>query len=634
MIETVQSLAVLGAVTAAMIFYGRWCLRLLSPGDASDTGLSMAAGLAAFSALTAVFEISCTASASSLVAIVGAGAALQGVHLARHRNGLSIGMQAFFRSPGHWLAAALLAAFLINAARWHYGIIDDRMGYLVFPRRILQEGCIGRDAFNFRRIEVGLGGGGAYFYALFQSLVSASQTRLADLGLGSICLLFLVHGHAKALRLSVRAHALALLAAILVVIFSPIINNTPETLGKAELYALMRVAAGGIEPSPQARRGALVGLLFCSLLLLKTSYLVPASAVVAALYVPMLLTQPVGLTLLECGSAAGLAMALMLPWMLVSFSIAHTFWYPLLGDGTLRGQEAHGYASLPHFLSDSGRLGLIMAPACLMSALAVRQKRWPSQSPLALMPAFALLLTLLAQTKFTIFGYRYGALGAATVFLFYIPQALAAPAINRGAAFAGTALQALAILVLISNNTLGERWFYAGGLAGWVRGQPSGTDLPVMPGGKIPDYQAAIPAHVKMLALVPWPSRLDFARNDISVMDWPGMIGPPGMPALNDAAGWRAYLLGTGVRYVAYAYGGEVNFTDRSIASNIAFFSRPQTRSQYQIDLLTRFRDVKHLFNAMLGCGRPVFDDRATAVFDLTTLSPGCLRQPQAATAK
>ena len=49
--------------------------------------------------------------------------------------------------------AILYGIFLINAAKWHYGFIDDQMGYLVFPERILTEGCLGRDPFDFRRVE-------------------------------------------------------------------------------------------------------------------------------------------------------------------------------------------------------------------------------------------------------------------------------------------------------------------------------------------------------------------------------------------------------------------------------------------------------------------------------------------------
>ena len=236
------------------------------------------------------------------------------------------------------LVAVLLAAFLINAARWHYAGIDDRMGYLVFPRRIVMQGCIGRDVFNFRRLEVGLGGGGAYFYALFQALLGTGQTRLASLGLGSLCLMLLVRGHAREAGLSAHEQASVLLAALAVIVFSPIVNNTPETLGKAELYALMRVVISTFPDRTGARRGVLVGLLVACLALLKTSYLPPAVAVAAALYVPLLLTRAVGPVLIEWACAvAGVCRAAAAVDAGVVWHCAH-----VLVSGAWRRNDGHG----------------------------------------------------------------------------------------------------------------------------------------------------------------------------------------------------------------------------------------------------------------------------------------------------
>ena len=132
----------------------------------------------------------------------------------------------------------------------------------------------------------------------------------------------------------------------------------------------------------------------------------------------------------------------------------------------------------------------------------------------------------------------------------------------------------------------------------------------------MPEYQRAIPEGARFLALVPWPSQLDFRRNDVSVMDWPGMIGPPGMPALDDVPGWQIYLRRAGFGYVAYSYGDEVGYGDAAMARDIAYFSQPAHFSQYQVDLLTGFRGVKHVFDKMMACGA-VFDDQAVVVIDL-----------------
>ena len=61
------------------------------------------------------------------------------------------------------------------------------------------------------------------------------------------------------------------------------------------------------------------------------------------------------------------------------------------------------------------------------------------------------------------------------------------------------------------------------------------------------------PPGERLLAVVSWPSLLDFKRNQIWIMDWPGMMGPAGMPLGGDAEAWDAYLTKASVRYVVYS---------------------------------------------------------------------------------
>jgi hypothetical protein len=69
-----------------------------------------------------------------------------------------------------------------------------------------------------------------------------------------------------------------------------------------------------------------------------------------------------------------------------------------------------------------------------------------------------------------------------------------------------------------------------------------------------PALQGSVPEHATLLVLLDLPSRLDFKRNRVFLLDQPGNVSPP--PHLPIGQGPQAlarYLLDQGVRYVAYS---------------------------------------------------------------------------------
>lgn len=625
MLQITEGLIVLLAVVAALQYYGHVTVSALSPDRKYDAGITLAVGISLYNVLAGVLEVSCTANSLFLVGLVLSGAVLGTARLAWRLKYLPLSLKPGPGTPIFLIFIFLLAAFLINAAYWNYSALDDRMGYLVFPERILEQGCIGRDMFHFRRIEAGLGGGGSYNYALFQAFLNITHARLADLGLGSICLLLLVHGHARELKLSPPVHAAALLLGLCIVVFSPIINNTPETLGKAVLYALLRLTMSSYLDRCRARRGALIALLFCCLAILKTSFVPPATAVVLAFYGTLILTRFSPGLIKEGASSALLVFIFLSPWMLVSYDMAGTLWYPILGTGTFGDAEVAGFAKMEQYLKDGGRLAFIMAFPCFMAFVGIRRRCWGKLSLFAaVIPLLMTVLVLASQTKFTIFGYRYGHMGPATLFLFYtlISAALALQA--RWTRAVQAIFQTLIIALLVSNNTLGYRWFYDGWIGHQLQGRATPSSTIALMNGTAPAYQLAIPDGQSMLAFVPWPSLLDFGRNNVFVMDWPGMTGPPGMPDLDNIKAWKEYLISIGARYVVYSYGNEVGYSDAQIARDIDAFRY----SQFQVHLLSNFRAAKATFLAMKSCGPVVYDDGIVAVFEPRLLSDICLATP------
>jgi hypothetical protein len=603
----------LAAALCALTFFGACLLRILLPGLRHDRGLGTAFGIAAYLAICGALEVTRSGSRPLLLALVAVGVV---GFIITSREPWVLRLPTIATAPraallGFATFAGLYALFLVNAADWHYGFLDDVLGYLVFPERILSEGSIGRDPFNYRRIESGLTGGGSYLYALFRAALPMRQTRLADVGVGSACLLLLVAAHAREQGLAGMRLAGMLLIALAFIAFGPLWNNTPDTTGKALLFALYRLAFVLQSRPPSPRRGAALGFLFFAAVALKTSYLPAAVGGLAAFYVASFATQSPLRVIVEAVATAIAATAVMLPWMLASYATAQTPWYPVLGTGTLSPLEVSGIAAPYMYLTEAGRLLVIVAPALLIALGASRSLALRGQRLfLASLAPCSTALTLASQLKITVFGYRYGLAGVTAVTLFYLPLAARWQPV-RLLRLGLVCLVALGLLTLVTKDRGRTQWFDSGWIAELILGpahyEPGQwrNDL----GAQLHAMQAAVPPGAPMLVLLSWPALLDFQRNPIAVMDHAGMMGPGHRPAANDPAGWSRYLLGLGIRYVAYSYADEAAFTTSFARRERNRYNEPWQASAYVVADATANIEMRETLLALRDLGTVIYDD-------------------------
>jgi len=124
--------------------------------------------------------------------------------------------------------------------------------------------------------------------------------------------------------------------------------------------------------------------------------------------------------------------------------------------------------------------------------------------------------------------------------------------------------------------------------------------------------QRAIPAGATLLARLEMPFLLDFRRNTILIMDWPGGASPPpGMPLSNTSEALAAYWLSRSIRYVAYSYANEAGFSQQSEAWKLKQ-RHPwvRTHAKHTFALHERLRE--------LGATRKrIYDDGEVFVLDL-----------------
>ena len=548
-----------------------------------DGGTCANLGLAVFLALCGPLELFEAARGWLFIGFVGVGlvaAALSGAR--RPRWG--------WRWPGGWAAAGLLvvlaaaAAYVVDVSWWRFGNVDDLQGYLVMPERILQTGSTGLDPFLFRRVEAGLGGSN-YLYALFLALVDFTHLRIVDLALGGVSLLVTVASHA---RRSARGTALmvpAMMVALVVVVFAPIVNLSPDVLAIAILYSAALMASDMAEAADLAVASHLrLGLLVFALVVLRSTFMAPALAVLLALY-GSLLRGGARLKILRPGLAiCGLLLVLAAPWMAAVYRIAGTPLYPFLGFGTLTHDEVAAVAA-PRVLVRS----LVLVGACY--ALAVgsliglgrggngrpETERFGARLYFGLLAGVLLVLTGVSQVKYTVFAYRYSYVGLTAVPLLLFVESLVAERVAKMPAVSGWGLRQLApraglalFLAVVMRNA---PEVLRSGLFG-AADRPAGGASGVLPQIDVSDpaqyaalsaglraMQDAVPPGRLILVRLDAPFLLDFRRNPIWVMDHPGDIGPPpGVPAGGDVAAWQSYLQQVGVPFVAYSYGNEAGY--------------------------------------------------------------------------
>jgi hypothetical protein len=577
---------------------------------AERTGLCAATGLCLYLAFAAFPEMALVRLPGAITIFLCVGAVLFVFRRPRLRLTHLAGEAGSFWQKAS-LAAALCALLLLsaNAAVWQFGNVDDVQGYLGYIERVFQAGSTGRDPFTYRRFEAGLGGG-TYLYALGEPLRELSRLRIVDIGGGIAILAAMILADLRTKPSGSCAAALAALA--VAVAFSPAMNMAPDILGMALIYAFLRFGALLADNSDRRARAALVGLFVFALVCTKTTFIVPAAAIAGALYATLLLQERSWAVVREGMFAAAVALLLMAPWMLISNAAAGTPLFPMLGVGRLSPLEGSGFASSVDFAKAAGRIALILA---FPLWIAVRRRSWPTESRqlfVRLAIVLGSVLILAAQVKFSVSGYRYGYSAAAALFLFCLVEWLKEP-LGRTERRLVIAAAPLLVLNVALYPILKPGYGADAFRSGILYSGPSSVNA-AEERAKVRRMQSAIPAGAALLVRTDRPFDLDFNRNPILKMDWPGLTGPGGQPPPTDSAEfWRGYLLRNQVRYVAWSYASQAGMAEDYLLglirqSDSAFFRDQIGRTVLTQRAFERLRQSQHI----------LFDDGETVVMDLS----------------
>jgi hypothetical protein len=583
-------------VLLAFVGYGRGVARLLRIDGPVDWGLAAAWGLAAVVCLGGVLVAVRVMSRPLAIGIVGLGLALLAAEAWRTGVGFATLARrlvaAFRREPGFHvgLAAlgALLALVVLGAAlqQAFYWICDDQPIYAVFPAQILGSGGP-RQPFSFRGLTSY--GGQGFLQALMEVRLRADELQLFDKGLCLVIVVGLVLGATK--RWPQRTLALLLLAA-LVALPDNRSNLTSMTSGAVVLLALyrtLRLEAFAVEGP---RRAVFVlSALAAAAVALRQNCLVPAVGTLglsAAFVVARRLRgasagwraldwRAARPALVEAAWSLGGLVVLLAPWWWTAYRSAGTFLFPLargnfnspvrgFGPAPWREQARISWDTLTFDDGALRALGLF-----LFLGLLVRD-RSPRRAMLSTFVAaglgsFALVTSFRWAGPGDFHRYQF-AFGLALVTALVLealssddaPAGEAAPpdgetpdgaAPDAAARVTWPAVLAVVALVVQLHDGRATAFAQLTKTLDVLRA----AKLVRAPEPAVAEYrglQALVPAHATLLTMLDEPYRLDFARNEIFVLDLPGIVSPPpGLP-LTGVDPFASYLLARGIRYFAW----------------------------------------------------------------------------------
>ncbi|OJI04621.1 hypothetical protein [Polynucleobacter sp. MWH-Adler-W8] len=533
---------------------------------------------------------------------------------------------------GRWLAifsvSALIFAYCLNAIYYPFNPGDDYSSYIIFPIRILSEGFSGGDYFNQRGIEHGLGGGD-YINALIFSAAPLAHLHIAEAGTGFLLLALLCIDHVLLSGKKFWVSYAAFLVALIVAIFAQYTNVSPILLGCAIAYGIL-LFGQKLSPSYTPREGALLGLLCGGLILLKGNLIAPAFLFVGVAAISQIIGhQKISVLRNFLIALVGLV-AILTPWMLASHTNHGTYFYPLLGKG-FSHSGGFGFVTKPEFL-DAVSEFLPLYGLLLVSWLTfwTRSNSSDNRRFATILCALTIPSTLvLALTPAGMYRYCYVILATPCAFLIInnlcilgdkIRNPLRPLDLRYTKYLVFFTLTIASILMLNQTKRVGRHLFTDGMYTRmYVFDRSTAADTDILSAhisenaSRYKKMQAIVPNKEIILSQVEAPFLLDFSRNKIYVMDYPGNAGPTKLPFNESAEDMAKYLRSHNIRYVMHSYRHWIS------KRNSEYFIKYclNAAGQWGRTLAEREQLVNNQLLELGKIYKPIYDDGRDRIIDL-----------------
>jgi len=572
--EIIQTLLFFLASLVSFYGFGALITRYTFPQWSHYLGINTLIGLLLFLACSGYIELFHLGSHQTFQGIIALGIALAfylkltGVHTV-NEAGFSWKKWPLKKGLALFAASFFVIAYCINMLFHDFNHGDDYGGYLLFPLRILAEGFSGGDAFNLRGIEHGLGGGD-YINALILSVNNLKDLYLAEAGIGFVLLGLLCVDQVRISGQGFWISYCAFIAACITAIFAQYTNVTPILSGCAIGLGMLMIG-GRLPPQFSPKLAVLLGLLCGALIVLKGNLLAPALMFLGVIFLARQIEQRQNWVIGEVVIALASVIIIMLPWMLASQVNHGTLFYPLLGKGfTYSG----GFALVPTALFWMAAQEFFPLYSLALAYWLIfwtrsqdtQQNYFVSTLCLALVPC----TLILALTPAGMYRYCYAILATPCLYLVVANLCILRNRVSKK--FCGLSIRNTRYLVyatiFISSVLMIHQTKRVGGhlfhdslyerYIGLNQNDLTDTDMLsnqfALTAQRYSAMQNTIPVGKIFLAQVEMPMLLDYSRNPIWVMDFPGSAGPRPIPYDGTAKDLAVYFREHHIRYIMYSY--------------------------------------------------------------------------------
>ena len=624
-------------ILVSLIGWGGVVNRILFPEYRVDWGQRAAWGIAWSVIFGGLLNVTWTISQATILIYICLGALYGIVDAWANKTSIANELNRFINAfqENKFFAIGTVIAFLLTAVQysgslsWHnFNLIDDYHAYFVFPHKMLQIGSLGSDPFSERRLVSALGGQ-SFLHTFSLSMLDERSLYLIDPGCALIVMIGLIIGYCQQKNISKSSTLLIVFG--LFSLSRLHINITGILIPVCLFFSLFRVFEWDNLKSTNIQSNAvIVGLLAAAICALKSTF-IPACIIffTASYFFYILGSQTKHKAIYEFCLASILLAVFILPWSISMYQSSGTLLYPIFGRG-FHGSVYGGSVKLPNSvippnLAIKLKVYAIFTIIYIPTVLAIRfwiiglgKKQIVREATLSICLSAAMGTAIVVFSTGGADAYRYSYSLLVVVFVIVISVFMENIEQNnlnlkfKKIIFSGAVFLSLLLAVASHGKTPEQSNNYLDNLALGLRNVPLVTLDEREKYSKMLD---SVPQGEIVLTRLDKPFLMNFKKHTIWIADLPGGASlPPGMPSFKGEEALADYLLSQSIRYVAYSYADEANFSRKSfeviLSPEWPFWLQNQTLNTFEFqDSLQKLGETR----------KRIYDDGKNFVINLST---------------
>ena len=630
-------------IIVSLIGWGGAVKRILFPEHRVDWGQRAAWGIAWSVIFGGLLNVTWTISQTTILIYICSGAVYGIIDAWANKTSIAEDLNRLINAfkQNIFFAIGTAIAFLMTAVQYSASVSwynfnphDDYQAYFVFSQKMLQIGSLGADPFSERRLVSSLGGQ-SFLNTFSLSLFDERSLYLIDPGCALIIMIGLIIGYCQHKKISKSSTLLIVLA--LLSINRTHVNITGILIPICLFFSLFRVLEwDNLKTTNIPTNAAIIGLLAAAICALKST-LIPACIILfTSSYLFYILgSQIKHKAIYEFCLATIFLGVFILPWSISMYQSSGTLLYPILGRG-FHGSIYGGSVKLPNteispYIASKLNLYAILTLVYMPTILAIRF--WIigiSKKKIIREATLSICIGTVTGSAIIIFStggsdiHRYSYPLLTVMFLVLISVFIETVDKNilnsnlKKLGFIGAVF--FSFLVVIRTHDYKSLSYKNFGKDSKSLDQIVRVfnNIPLVRLDERDKYAKmldSVPEGTIVLTRLDKPFLMNFKKHTIWIADYPGGASlPPGMPSFKGEEALADYLVSQSIRYVAYSYGNEANFSRKILEVRLnpewSFWIRNQASNTFEFqDSLQKLGETR----------KRIYDDGENFVLDLSS---------------